>query len=218
MTLHTGEFPYECHICGRKVRVLSNLYKHFMVHKKNKTYYSKKDGLPDPLDAYIMEQRKRKQVNSIVEEMDNSPGQPVLMCVTSAGPSLSPSTAPDSTEHDLERLHVNRSSTRVTYPASAPSLIVDPHKKNVFLSASTTELSSSPMSNDVGVIIPTVGQTVYRVPIVEGNAETNTNAQVTTGVIHHPSTTSITSTLSPFLTYRIIDENGVEMDTIRIPS
>lgn len=66
MTIHTGEMPHECHICGRKVRVLSNLYKHFLVHKKNKTYYSKKDGLPDPLDAYIVEQQKKKSVNKIL--------------------------------------------------------------------------------------------------------------------------------------------------------
>lgn len=34
-TLHTGVKPHRCPICGREIRVKSNLYKHMKIHKKN---------------------------------------------------------------------------------------------------------------------------------------------------------------------------------------
>lgn len=109
MTLHTGEMPYECHICGRKVRVLSNLYKHFMVHKKNKTYYSKKDGLPDPLDSYLAEQEGSK---------------------TSSKSPLNPKAVHEDaaeTEEDPDELKVNRSTSQViTYGGGAKEKVTPP--------------------------------------------------------------------------------------------
>lgn len=128
MTIHTGEMPYECHICGRKVRVLSNLYKHFMVHKKNKTYYSKKDGLPDPLDSYIVEQQKKKSVNKIILEAEGTKGH--------QNPEVGDSSSSDSVTiigvqeaegdvHELEpELQVNRSTNRVvTYRGSSRNAV-----------------------------------------------------------------------------------------------
>lgn len=34
VTIHTGVKPHKCPICGREIRVKSNLYKHMKIHKK----------------------------------------------------------------------------------------------------------------------------------------------------------------------------------------
>jgi DNA-directed RNA polymerase subunit RPC12/RpoP len=115
MTIHTGEMPFECHICGRKVRILTNLYKHFIVHKKNKTYYSKKDGLPDPLDTYIVEQQKKKFSNTILQTAIEKRKETSTLEITLEPEQEEEVVEADPLEPDTV-LTVNRSK-RVTYRA-----------------------------------------------------------------------------------------------------
>lgn len=141
MTIHTGEMPHECHICGRRVRVLSNLYKHYMVHKKNKTYYSKKDGLPDPLDAYIVEQQKRKQVNKIVEQNSGPRAGASEEANSTTRIADNPEGVKNKAEENVSlpmeiiaegtnepELKVNRSSNRITY--RGPTATATPTTEN----------------------------------------------------------------------------------------
>jgi hypothetical protein len=82
-----------------------------MVHKKNKTYYSKKDGLPDPLDAYIVEQQKKKQVNKIVDENASSRGLSLPLPAKKApSPALHPFENNSSHSRHSNNAHSNNYS------------------------------------------------------------------------------------------------------------
>lgn len=69
-TLHTGEKPHQCPICGREVRVKSNLYKHMKIHKKAGLLSAKNTNLEDRTQVQDGENSNMTDNSMIISAFD----------------------------------------------------------------------------------------------------------------------------------------------------